>query len=418
MEQSIVKRDYFLNQLILGRHNHLIKIVTGIRRSGKTFLLFNLFSEYLRNNGIADDHIIQIALDDRKNIKYRNPDAILDFIDKNLKDGDMYYVLIDEVQMLEDFVGVLNSLLHKNNVDVYVSGSNSKFLSKDVATEFRGRGDEIHIYPLSFAEYYSAVGGDKYNCWSDYCKYGGLPQLLTLQDEQKKEDFLTLLNETVYVKDLIERCNIRNQDEFRELLCVMSSSIGSPCNPNKLMNTFKSVKNITLDSKTIASYLDYMQDAFLLDKAVRFDIKGKKYINTLAKYYFQDMGIRNAVINFRQIEETHIMENVIYNELRMRGYRVDVGMVEEWRTNNGQRRRVQLEVDFVAERGSKRFYIQSAFSMPDEIKKEQEIASLKSINDSFRRIIIVKHNAKPYYDENGYLIIGLFDFLLKPELLD
>ncbi len=419
MEQGVIaKRNSFLRQLISGQHNHLIKVITGIRRSGKTFLLFRLFVDYLINDqGISSDHIIQIALDDRKNTGLRNPDVILDYIDERITDGQTYYVLIDEVQMLDDFVGVLNSLLHKDNVDVYVTGSNSKFLSKDVATEFRGRGDEIHVYPLSFAEYIEALGGDKYERWMEYCMYGGLPGLLVFHDEQKKEEFLKQIYSTVYIKDLVERCNIKNQEEFQELLWVMSSCIGSPCNPNKLSNTFKSVKNVTLDSKTIAKYLEYMQDAFLIEKSMRYDIKGKKYINTLSKYYFQDLGLRNAAISFRQVEETHIMENIIYNELRMRGFRVDVGLVEVWQTKDDKRQRSQLEVDFVAERGSNRYYIQSVYTMFDRQKEEQEKASLKKIDDAFKRIIIVKSDMKPHYDDNGFFILGLFDFLLKPELL-
>lgn len=415
---KVVKRDHLLNQLIDGRHNNLIKIVTGIRRSGKTFLLFNLFSKYLHDEGIDDNHIIKIALDDRKNVKLCNPDSILEYFDSKFIDDKMYYVLIDEIQMLDDFVGVLNSLLHRHNVDTYVTGSNSKFLSKDVATEFRGRGDEIHIYPLSFAEYFNAVGGDMYECWSEYCTYGGLPQLLILKGDKKKEEFLLGIQKTVYLKDLVERCIIKNQDEFQELLNVIASCIGSPCNPNKLANTFKSVKNITIDSKTISKYLSYMEDAFLIEKSMRYDIKGKKYIGTLSKYYFQDIGLRNAATGFRQIEESHIMENIIYNELRSRGFRVDVGLVEAWQQDNDKRQRRQLEVDFVAEQGSLRYYIQSVLMMPDNEKKEKEIASLKKINDAFKRIIIVKSNMKPYYDDNGFLIMGLFEFLLKPEIMD
>ncbi len=412
-----IRRDYYLRQLNDSRHNGMIKIVTGIRRSGKTFLLFNLFMEHLLGEGIADDHIIRIALDDRENAELQDPDRLLAYIYSKVNDEAMHYVLIDEVQMAEDFVGVLNSLLHRRNIDTYVTGSNSRFLSKDVATEFRGRGDEIHIYPLSFAEYYSAVEGDVYERWKEYCTYGGLPQLLTLNGDEKKENFLQGIQNTVYIKDLIERCNIKNQEEFKELLYIVASCIGSPCNPHKLCNTFKSVKGITLDSKTIAKYLTYMEDAFLIEKAMRYDIKGKKYINTLSKYYFQDIGIRNASINFRQMEETHIMENIIYNELRNRGFRVDVGIVEAWHQNGGNRQRKQLEVDFVAERGSLRYYIQSALSISDREKREQETTSLKRIDDSFKRIIIIKSTMKPHYDDDGFLFLGLFDFLLKPRLL-
>lgn len=405
----IIKRDFYLQQLIAGRHNRLIKVITGIRRSGKSFLLSTLFVDYLKSEGVSDDHIIEIALDDRKNVQLRNPDKILEFIAAKMTDNEMYYVMIDEVQMMDDFVDVLNSLLHLKNADIYVTGSNSKFLSKDIATEFRGRGDEIHIYPLSFSEFYSAIGGDKQQCWKEYYTYGGLPQLIAL-DGKKKEDFLIQLQKTVYLRDIIERCHVKNQNEFNELICVIASSIGLPCNPNKLANTFKSVKGITLDSKTIANYLSYMEDAFIVEKAMRYDIKGKKYINTLSKYYFQDVGLRNASLEFRQTEENHIMENIIYNELRSRGYRVDVGMVEVRKDN----KRTQLEVDFVANRGSARYYIQSAFAMPDDAKKEQESAFLKNIDDAFKRIIIVRDDIAPYYDTNGFLVLGLFDFLLKP----
>lgn len=415
----VIARDSYLQELIDGKGNGLIKIVTGIRRSGKSFLLFELFHNHLKENGIDGNHIIEVALDDRRFLKLRNPDKMLEYIDEHIKDEKMYYIILDEVQLMESFVDVLNSLLHIRNADVYVTGSNSKFLSKDIATEFRGRGDEIHIYPLSFSEYYSAVGGDKQTCWKSYYTYGGLPQLLSLETNLKKEIFLKNLYESVYLKDIIERHKIRNQHEFEELTKVIASSIGSPCNPQKLSNTFKSVKNINIDSKTISSYLSHMEDAFMIEKSVKYDIKGKKYISTLAKYYFQDLGLRNSLLDFRQLEESHIMENVIYNELRSRKFRVDVGMVEVREKDNQNRSlRKQLEVDFVANQGDKRFYIQSALSIPNAEKERQESVSLLHIGDTFKRVIIVKDDIMPYHNENGFLIIGLFDFLLNKNALN
>lgn len=410
----IIKRDYYLQQLIAGKSNHLIKIVTGIRRSGKSFLLFNLFHQHLLENGISHDHIIEIALDDRMNITLRDPDEILGYIRTKITDEKQYYIILDEVQMIDEFTDVLNSLLHIHNADVYVTGSNSKFLSKDVVTEFRGRGDEIHLYPLSFAELYNAFGGDKNKLWKDYYTYGGLPGILELESDKKKTSYLQSLHETVYLKDVIERNHLKGSDEFMELMRVMASCIGSPCNPSKLENTFKSVKNESLDRKTISKYLSYMEDAFIIEKSMRYDIKGRKYIGTLSKYYFQDIGLRNALLNFRQLEENHIMENVIYNELRSRGFCVDVGFVEV-RT---PMERKQLEVDFVANMADRRYYIQSAFAMPDDAKVEQESASLKRIDDSFKKIIIVRDDIRPYHNDNGFYIVGLMDFLLEPNLME
>ena len=410
----IIKRDYYLQQLISSKSNNLIKIVTGIRRSGKSFLLFNLFHNHLIETGISEDHIIEIALDDRLNKNLRDPDIILQHIHERIVDDKLYYIILDEVQMIDEFTDVLNSLLHIRNADVYVTGSNSKFLSKDVVTEFRGRGDEIHLFPLSFAELYKSIGGDKFELWKSYYTYGGLPGILELDSEKKKAAYLRSLHETVYLKDIIERNNLKNSEEFMELMRVMASCIGSPCNPSKLENTFKSVKNETLDRKTISKYLSYMEDAFLIEKSMRYDIKGRKYIGTLSKYYFQDIGLRNALLNFRQVEENHIMENVIYNELRLRGFCVDVGMVEA-RT---AKERKQLEVDFVANMADRRYYIQSAFAMPDDDKREQESASLKRIDDSFKKIIIMRDDIKPYHDNNGFYIVGLMDFLLKPDSIE
>lgn len=409
----IIKRDYYLQQLIAGKANNLIKIVTGIR-SGKSFLLFNLFHQHLLESGISHDHIIEIALDDRMNLEMRNPDVILRFIHAHITDEKQYYIILDEVQMIEDFTDVLNSLLHIHNADVYVTGSNSMFLSKDVVTEFRGRGNEIHLYPLSFAELYNAIGGDKNKLWKEYYTFGGLPGILELDGDQKKTSCLQSLHETVYLKDIIERNHLKNSEEFMELMRVMASCIGSPCNPSKIENTFKSVKNESLDRKTISKYLTYMEDAFMIEKSMRYDIKGRKYIGTLSKYYFQDIGLRNALLNFRQTEENHIMKNVIYNELRSRGFCVDVGMVEV-RTST---ERKQLEVDFVANMADRRYYIQSAFAMPDDAKREQESASLKRIDDSFKKIIIVRDDIRPYHDNNGFYLVGLMDFLLEPNLME
>lgn len=405
----IIKRDKYLDELIGWKHTDLIKIVTGLRRCGKSFLLFNLFHQHLLSSGTDESHIIEIALDDISNEALREPFRMLEYVKSKIKDDNQYYLIIDEVQLLGRFVDVLNSFMHIDNVDIYVTGSNSRFLSKDVATEFRGRGIEIHIYPLSFAELYQARGGDKYALRKSYYTYGGLPYLASLNDNARKAEYLSSLNQTLYLKDIVERNKIANEDEFSELMNLMASSIGSPCNPNKIANTFKSVKKVSLASQTIAKYLSFMEDAFIVEKSVRYDIKGRKYISTLSKYYFQDVGLRNALLNFRQVEETHLMENVIYNELRRCGYSVDVGMIEV----RSATQRKQLEVDFVANKGDKRYYIQSAFALPDEQKREQELASLKKINDSFKKIIITRDDIAPYHDDNGVLIIGLMDFLLR-----
>lgn len=405
----IIKRDKYLDELIGWKHTDLIKIVTGLRRCGKSFLLFNLFHQHLLSSGTDESHIIEIALDDISNEALREPFRMLEYVKSKIKDDNQYYLIIDEVQLLGRFVDVLNSFMHIDNVDIYVTGSNSRFLSKDVATEFRGRGIEIHIYPLSFAELYQARGGDKYALWKSYYTYGGLPYLASLNDNARKAEYLSSLNQTLYLKDIVERNKIANEDEFSELMNVMASSIGSPCNPNKIANTFKSVKKVSLAPQTIAKYLSFMEDAFIVEKSVRYDIKGRKYIGTLSKYYFQDVGLRNALLNFRQVEETHLMENVIYNELRRCGYSVDVGMIEV----RSATQRKQLEVDFVANKGDKRYYIQSAFALADEQKREQELASLKKINDSFKKIIITRDDIAPYHDDNGVLIIGLMDFLLR-----
>ena len=414
-----IKRQQYLDQLIASQRNGLVKIITGIRRCGKSYLLFKLFHDYLNSQGIADDHIIQIALDDRTNKELRDPDNLLKYIKEQITDKDLYYIILDEIQMVDEFTDVLNSLLHISNADVYVTGSNSHFLSTDIVTEFRGRGDEIHLFPLSFSEYCEGYNGSTDQAWKDYYTYGGLPLVLTLDTDKKKEDYLSNLYKSVYLVDVLERHKIKNIGEFDELVKIISSSIGSSCNPTKLANTFKSVKNVAIHHQTINKYLGFLEDAFLVEKSIRYNIKGKKYINTLAKYYFSDLGIRNALLGFRQQEETHIMENIIYNELRTRGLRVDVGMVETREPDkNGRLIRKQLEVDFVVNQGSQRYYIQSAFAMPTLEKEAQESASLLLINDSFKKIIIVKDDIKPKRNEEGILTIGLKDFLLDKNSLN
>ncbi len=414
-----IKRDKYLQQLIESRQNGFIKVVTGIRRCGKSYLLNVLFYKYLLANGISEDHIIRIDLEDRLNKDLRNPDTMLHYVHNRIKEKDLYYIIIDEVQLMDEFVDVLNSFRHIENADTYVTGSNSHFLSSDIPTEFRGRGETIHINPLSFSEFYSVKGGDKQEAWREYYTYGGLPLILSFDNEEKKINYLKNLFETVYLADIIERHKVKNENEMRELMLIIASSIGSPCNPTKLSNTFKSVKNVNIGSQTISNYLSYLLDSFLLNKAIRYDIKGKKYINTLAKYYFADIGLRNAILDMRQQEETHIMENIIYNELIVRGYRVDVGMVEiKTLDKEGKWLRSQLEVDFIASLGSKKYYIQSAFSIPDREKEIQESRSLININDSFKKIIIVKDYIMPRRNEEGILTIGLFDFLLKENSLE
>lgn len=415
----VINRDIYLNRLIASKHNGLIKIITGLRRCGKSYLLFKLFKEHLRNVGVDDNHIIQVDLEDRRNKNLRNPDVLLAHIDSKMKDNDMYYILLDEVQCVKDFEDVLNSYLKIENADIYVTGSNSKFLSTDIITEFRGRGTQICVHPLSFAEIMSVDQRHPIDVWKDYYTYGGLPLVLSLTTDEAKESYLKDLYAKVYLTDIKDRYSIRCDSELQELLQIIASTIGSPTNPSKLENTFKSVKNVTLSSKTINTYLSYLEDAFLIEKSIRYDIKGKKYINTLAKHYFMDMGIRNAILGFRQMEENHIMENVIYNELRIRGYSVDVGMVETRPLNSeGKRIRKQYEVDFVANRGSQRYYIQSAFIMPTDSKERQESNSLLNIDDAFKKIIIVKDYIKPKRNQSGIITIGLIDFLLKPELME
>ncbi|RRD74441.1 ATP-binding protein [Alloprevotella sp. OH1205_COT-284] len=414
-----IKRDRYLRQLIESRQNGFIKVITGIRRCGKSYLLNVLFYRYLLEHGVADDHIIRIDLEDRMNKDLRNPDTMLRYVHDKIKDKELYYIIIDEVQLMNEFVDVLNSFRHIENADTYVTGSNSHFLSSDIPTEFRGRGETIHVNPLSFSEFYFAVGGDKQDVWREYYTYGGLPLIRSFDTEQKKISYLKNLFETVYLADIIERHKIKNENEMRELVLILASSIGAPCNPTKLSNTFRSVKNVKIAGHTISNYLAYLSESFLLNKAIRYDIKGKKYINTLSKYYFADIGLRNAILDMRQQEETHIMENIIYNELLVRGYRVDVGMVEIKRPDkDGKWMRIQLEVDFIATLGSKKYYVQSALSVPNREKEIQESRSLININDSFKKVIVVKDHIMPRRNEEGILTVGLFDFLLNEDSLD
>lgn len=415
-----IERPVYLDRLVRSRGNGSVKIVTGLRRCGKSYLLKVLFKEYLLQEGVPADHIIVIDLEDRTQAAFKNPDFLLDQVGKAMPDSGTYYILIDEVQEVHDFVAVLSTMNLKPNAEVYVTGSNSKFLSKDVVTEFRGRGDEIHMYPLSFGEYLSAFNGSELDAWLEYYTYGGLPQILLQDGDDKKASFLKNLYQTVYLKDIYDRHKIEFPAEFEELARVMASSIGAPVNPNKLANTFKSLKNIKdLTNKTIDTYIGYMDDAFLLEKSERYDIKGKKYIASLSKYYFQDLGLRNAILSFRQMEENHIMENIIYNELRYRGFLVDVGNVTI-RTNDkeGNPVRLTLEVDFVANKGSRRYYIQSAWKMPDESKQEQEIRSLRAIGDSFKKIIVTGEHVKLKRDESGITTIPIIQFLKDPGSLD
>ena len=414
-----IKRHNYLNRLINKKGNGLIKVVTGVRRCGKSYLLFNLFHEHLLEDGVDESHIIEIALDDRTNIELRDPDNMLKYVKERICDKEMYYIILDEVQLLEEFEDVLNSFLHIRNADVYVTGSNSKFLSSDVITEFRGRGDEIRIYPLSFREFMSVYDGTVDEGWDDYFNYGGLPLVLSCPTPEEKSEYLISQFKKVYLSDLIDRHKIRNADEFDELIDILASAIGSLTNPLKLANTFKSVKGKVISDKTLRKYLDYVIDAFLVSKAKRYDVKGKKYINSPAKYYFEDIGLRNARLEFRQTEENHIMENIIYNELRIRGFRVDVGLVEHYgKDNAGKSTKKQLEVDFVATKGSKKYYIQSAFSMSNPEKIEQEQRSLRSINDSFKKIIVVRDNIKIRRNDYGIVTMGIYNFLLDENSLD
>lgn len=413
-------RGKYLQKLVSHKHNRLVKIVTGVRRCGKSYLLFNLFKQHLLDSGVDAAHIIEIVFDDRRRHNLRNPDACIEYVTSLIKDDQMYYVLLDEVQLMEDFEDVLLTFLHIPNLDTYATGSNSRFLSSDVITEFRDRGDEIHIAPLSFSEYANAFLDKPWNdLWEEYYNYGGMPYAAQLSSPEEKEEYLKRLFERTYIKDIVERYNIQEKQPMEQLVNIIASSIGTLTNPLKLENSFLSIGKTKLSHVTISQYLDYLQDAFLVEKSVRYDIKGKKYISTPSKYYFVDMGLRNARLNFRQTEENHIMENVIYNELRMRGFSVDVGTVEiKEKQPDGTWQRKQLEIDFVANKGSRRYYIQSAFMLTDEQKRMQEERPLLRVNDSFKKIVVVRDNIILRRDENGLVTMGLKQFLLDENSLD
>ena len=413
-----IKRNKYLNDLIIRMNNGMIKVVTGIRRSGKSYLIFKIFKKYLLQNNVPESHIISIILDKREERVYRNPNVILEYIKSKIIDSDKYYILIDEIQLLENFEEVLNSLLNIENLDVYITGSNSRFLSKDVITEFRGRGDEIHIYPLTFKEYMQ-VKEDIYHGWADYVIYGGLPLTATMKTEEQKIKYLSNIFEETYIKDIKDRYKIEKIQELNDLINVLASSIGSLTNSTKIESTFKSSLQSDISLNTIRQYIDYLKDAFLISEVNRYDVKGRKYIGTPVKYFFEDIGLRNARLGFRQIEETHLMENIIYNELRARGFQVDVGVVPIRKiSNDGKRVRTQLEVDFIATLGSRKYYIQSAFAIPDESKEKQEKASLLNIDDSFKKIIVIKDVINIKRDNDGITTISIYDFLLKENSLD
>jgi hypothetical protein len=409
-----ISRDIYLAKLISRKENNLIKILTGIRRCGKSYLLDPLFKNYLIKSGVKENHIIKLELDKEENKKFRDPHVLNEYIKSQIKDKDMYYILLDEIQLVTDFESVLNGLLYERNLDVYVTGSNSKFLSTDIITEFRGRGDEIKVFPLSFSEFLSAFNGDKYEAWSEYILYGGLPLILSKKTDEEKSQYLKNLFEQTYIKDIIERYNIQRSDIIDSIINMLASSVGSLTNPKKLYDTFVSSGEKELSFNTINSYIKYIEDSFIVNKSDRYDVKGKKYIQTPQKYYFSDIGLRNARLNFRQQEENHIMENIIYNELIIRGYNVDVGVVEV-RDDN---KRKQLEVDFVCNLGNKRYYIQSTLNLDTREKTIQEERPLMSINDNFKKIIVVKDNIKHWFTEEGILVIGIQEFLLDKNSLD
>ena len=415
-----IERPIYMQQLIDSKDNGLIKIVTGLRRVGKSYLLKTLFKEYLLGEGIRKDHVLIIDLEDRRNKAFRNPDYLLDWVDAQMKDDEQYYIIIDEVQRVDEFVDMLGTLVGKENADVYVTGSNSHFLSSDIATEFRGRGDEIHVWPLTFKEFMTAYEGDIVDGWQEYYTYGGLPKILSIKGDDKKATYLRNLYRTVYLSDIYERHEIENKAEFEELVRILASSIGSPVNPTNLANTFKSVKRLNnITDKTIETYIGYLTDAFLIEKSERYDIKGKKYIGTTPKYYFKDLGLRNAILSFRQTEENHLMENVIYNEMRYRGFLVDVGNITiRVKNEKGEWQRATLEVDFVCNLGSRRYYLQSAYRLPDEEKQKQEKRSLEQIKDSFKKIVIVGERMKLRRDDNGIVLMGVYEFLKDATLLD
>lgn len=410
-----IKRDVYLNKLINSKENGSIKVITGIRRCGKSYLLDPLFKNYLLSEGVKDDHIIKLELDKVENKKYRDPDMLTQYIKSFIKDKKMYYILLDEVQLVDDFESVLNGFLYEHNLDIYVTGSNSKFLSSDIITEFRGRGDEIKVSALSFSEFVDAFNGDKYDAWNEYVLYGGLPLILSKKTDEEKSKYLKTLFEQTYIKDIVERYNIQRVDILDSIINILASSIGSLTNPQKIYDTFLSNGEKELSLNTVNSYLKYIEDAFIVNKSSRYDVKGKKYISTPLKYYFSDIGLRNARLNFRQQEENHIMENIIYNELIIRGYNVDVGVVEI-RDENKDRK--QLEIDFVCNLGTKRYYIQSALNLETREKTIQEERPLMNVNDNFKKIIVVKDNQKSWYTEEGILVIGIIEFLLNKNSLD
>lgn len=413
-----IKRDIYLNRLIARRHNQRIKIVTGVRRSGKSYLLFTLFDEWLKANGVDESHIIKIDLENRRNKSLRDPDALLDFIDARMEDGDMYYILIDEIQMVDEFEDVLNSYLKIKNADLYVTGSNARFLSKDIATTFRGRGDVVHIYPLSFSEYHSAFNRPKEETLPEYLLYGGLPETIPMTTREEKVAFLRNVYDETYIRDIRERYNIRQEEELEILFDIVSSTVGSLTNPQKIANTFDSMRHSDLSAVTIKKYLDIICESFLMERAVRYDVRGRKYIDTPYKYYFVDPGLRNARMNFRQPDFSHVMENIIYNELRVRGYNVDVGVVPVVVRENGKQVRRQYEIDFVCNLGSQRYYIQSAYRMESDAKVAQEEASLRNVDDSFKKIVIVGEHTPVLHNDAGITTISIYDFLLNPNSLE
>ena len=413
-----IQRTHYLQELINRMGNGLIKVVTGIRRSGKSYLLFRLFRKVLAERGISADHVIELALDMWPNRVYRDPDNLLRYIEAKATASGMYYILLDEVQMVSNFEEVLNTLLRKENVDIFVTGSNSRFLSKDIITEFRGRGDEIHVYPLSFAEFMRVYTGDVYHGWAEYAAYGGLPLTVTMKTEAQKSQYLTRLFQETYLKDIIERNHVAKTQELESLIDVLASGIGALTSPPKLLATYESVLHAKISLNTLRSYLEYLQDAFLISEARRYDVKGRKYIGAPLKYYFEDIGLRNARLGFRQMEQPHLMENILYNELKYRGYSVDVGTVSHrTKTSEGSYVTRQREIDFVANLGHARFYIQSVFHLSDEEKRQQEMASLLTLRDSFKKIIVVQDIVKPTQDEHGILTTNLFDFLLNEDSL-
>lgn len=410
----IIERKKYMQQLVQSKHNGLVKIITGIRRCGKSFLLFNLFKSQLEKEGIDKEHIIEMAFDDFANREYRDPEKFYQYVKAQIKDGRMYYALLDEVQMMDQFEDVLNGLLHIPNVDVYVTGSNAKFLSKDIITEFRGRGYQIHVSPLSFSEFMTTYNGSKEDGWIEYLQYGGLPPVVLQPNDEEKIKFLKGLWQETYLIDILNRNHIKNNAELEELLCMLASGIGGLINPQKLSNTFKTNKNVSISPATLKSYISYCSDAFLIEEANRYDVKGRKYIGTPMKYYFADLGLRNALLNFRQVEKTHLMENAIYCELRRQGFNVDVGVVTvNGKDENGSSYRKQLEVDFVCNKGSRRCYIQSALSLPSQEKIDQETNSLRRLDDGFERIVIVGDHMSCNHDANGILFMSIYDFMTK-----